>query len=226
MAGTLLKTIRSRISDHKLYGTVGFGSPSLYIGLTVASHLVNLDRDWVQLTLSELALARDGWLEILSVIIIGCCVIAIGLGLYRRIGRRWRMKVGPALLGVTGLSFITLAVFKTSSSDVITAAILIHRAAVVAIAAGFPLACLTMARGLRSYPLWRNLAGYTLAAGIIGIALDIAGAVAIGGFRLDVAGLWERAAIANGIVWCQVMGTRLLMMAIRRIRARVLDQMA
>ncbi len=194
---------------HGAFSLTGVITPSVYAGLTVAVHVLNPRDGWIQYTLSDLALTHYGWIETLSICVLAVCAMAVGVGLYRTALQRRETRIALAMFVVTSLALFAIAGFKSSDTAAVTPFVLIHRASVGVLTFCFPVACLTMVPALRSDPMWKSLAWFSAIAGLIGIALDIAGAAMPRDLQHQVAGLWEKLFMADGVVWCQVFAVKL-----------------
>ena len=197
----------------------GVVTPSVYVGLTVAVHLLNPGDSWMRYTLSDLALRQYGWIETLSLCILAVCVIAVACSLYGNATHRRENVAALAMFGVVSFALLLIAGFKASETDVVTPVVLVHRASVGVLTICFPAACLLMVPALRADPRWRSLAWYCALTGAIGIVLDISGASIPRDVQQSVAGLWEKVYVANGVIWCQVFAARLLLTSRRRVFA-------
>lgn len=198
------------------FSLTGLIAPSVYSGLTVAVHVLNPRDGWVQYTLSDLALTHYGWIETLSMCVLAICVIAVGVGLYKTALQRRETRVALALFVVTSVALFAIAGFKSSDTAALTPFVFIHRASVVVLTVCFPVVCLMLVPALRSHPRWKSLALYSAIAGAIGLALLIFGAVLPRDFQHNVAGLWEKLFIADGVIWCQVFAVKLFIESRRR----------
>jgi len=197
----------------KVAAVIGITTPPVYVAFIVVLQLLNSDLSWIQYTLSDLALRPYGWIETAAACLLGVCLLAIGLGLYFN-SKPTKSTAGfAAAMAVMGLAFFLVAAFQTSDSDIVTMQVIIHRAAVVTLAVAFPAACLLMSVSLRTDNRWRGLMRYCAIAGAISVALNLVTAFAPPQTQRAVAGLWEKASLANAIILCQVLGIRLFVIS-------------
>ncbi len=201
------------------FSLTGLITPSVYAGLTVAVHVLNPRDGWMEYTLSDLALTRYGWIETLSMCVLAVCVIAVGVGLYRTALQRRETRIALGMFVITSIALFAIAGFKSSDTAAMTPFVFIHRASVGVLTVCFPVVCLMMVSPLRSDPRWKSLALYSAIAGAIGLALDIFGAVLPRDFQHNVAGLWEKLFMADGVIWCQVFAVKLFIESRRRPQA-------
>ncbi len=173
----------------------------------------------MEYTLSDLALTRYGWIETLSMCVLAVCVIAVGVGLYRTALQRRETRIALGMFVITSIALFAIAGFKSSDTAAMTPFVFIHRASVGVLTVCFPVVCLMMVSPLRSDPRWKSLALYSAIAGAIGLALDIFGAVLPRDFQHNVAGLWEKLFMADGVIWCQVFAVKLFIESRRRPQA-------
>jgi len=188
-------------------------APSVYVVMTVVLQLLNSDLNRMQYTLSDLALKRYGSIETVAACLLGVSLLALSFGLYSNIKSTKTAKGFAAALAVMGPAFFLVAAFQTSNSDVVTSQVIVHRAAVVTIAVAFPVACLLTSAGLRPDIRWRDLATYCAVAGVISILLDLITTFVPHRTQQDIAGLWEKASLANAVILCQVLGVRLFVVS-------------
>jgi len=197
----------------------GIITPSVYVGLTVAIHLLNPGDPWMRYTLSDLALTRYGWIETLSLCVLAVGVIAVAFSLYRNARRRRENVAALAMFGIVSLALLLIAGFKASDTAVVTPVVLVHRASVGVLTITFPAACLLMVPALRADPRWRNLAWYSALTGTVGIVLAIVGASLPHDLQQSVAGLWEKVFITTGVIWCQVFAVKLFLVSRAKVAA-------
>jgi hypothetical membrane protein len=185
--------------------------PTAFVALTIVVHLLNPELDWVRYTLSDLALGHFGWVESISMFVFGLCLLGVAFGLRHGLQSNHRMRSASVLLVITAVGFAATAVFRTSNSDIVTPGVVIHRIAVITITVAFPVACFLMVRALRSDARWRDMTGYCAAAAVISVVLDLVAVMVTPDVQQRLAGLWEKASVANALVWCQVFASRLFL---------------
>jgi hypothetical membrane protein len=117
---------------------------------------------------SGLALGPYGWLQVLNFILFGLLVIALAVGLHRRVSGR-AAKIGTGLLMLAGVALVLLG-FKTDpnllSTGPQTLSGWIHGLAFLLLTLSLLLTCFLMGWGLRKDPLWRSYGWYSLATGM------------------------------------------------------------
>jgi hypothetical protein len=205
----------------RAFGLTGVITPSIYAALTVAIHVLNPRDPWTQYTLSDLALTRYGWIETLSLCVLAICLMSVAYGLYRNASHGRENKIALGMFVTASVALFLIAGFKTSDSASLTPFVAVHRASVGVLTVCFPAACLLLVPALRADPRWKSLAVYSAIAGGVGVFLDIAGASIPRDVQHDVAGLWEKLFVADGIIWCQVFAVKLFLASRRPAKARL-----
>ncbi len=195
----------------KVVAVISVITPSMFVILNIVIHLLNSDVNWIQNTLSDIALMRYGWIETASTCILGLCAFATAYGLYFSIKSKKTLKSLVAILAIAGLALFIIAAFPISDSGIITPQVVIHRGALVTTVIAFPIACLLMALSFRSDMRWRSLVTYCIYAGVISIVLDLVILFISSLTNQVIEGLWEKVSLMNGVVLFQVIGVRLFM---------------
>ncbi len=204
------------------FGLTGLITPSVYAALTVAVHVLNPRDPWMQYTLSDLALTHYGWIETLSLCVLAICLMSVAYGLYKNASHGRENRIALAMFAAASVALFLIAGFKSSDSASLTPFVAVHRASVGVLTVCFPAACLLLVPALRADPRWKSLAVYSAVAGGIGVILDIAGASIPRDVQQNVAGLWEKLFVADGVIWCQVFAVKLFLASRRPAKLPVL----
>ena len=160
-------------------------------------------------TVSELALGPYGWIQTADFFVVGVLVIVFSSGLYYGVQRRCGFRAGIGILVFVGLGTFLLGFFPTEPGVTPTLVTLSpHLVITGAVFSLFPLAFLLLAPSLKADPFWSSLFVYTVVAGALGLGLFV------GIARLpsdwEFFGIYERMLLANGLIWMEIIGIRLL----------------
>jgi hypothetical protein len=147
----------------------------IVIVLTVAQYGFMRDLGWHPIESSGvpwpsgLALGPYGWLQVLNFILFGLLVIAIAVGLHRRVSG-WAAKIGTGFLMLAVVALVLLGL-KTDPNLLSTGPQMlsgwIHGLAFLLLTLSLLLTVFFMGWGLRRDPLWRSYGWYSLATGIL-----------------------------------------------------------
>jgi hypothetical protein len=176
----------------------------------------------MQSTLSDLALTHYGWVETLSLCVLAIGLMSVAYGLYKNASHGRENRIALAMFVVASVALFLIAGFKSSETAALTPFVAVHRAAVGVLTVCFPAACLLLVPALRADPRWKSLAVYSAIAGGIGVLLDVAGAAIPRDVQQNVAGLWEKLFVADGLIWCQVFAVKVFLASRRPAKLRVL----
>ena len=166
--------------------------------------------------------AQQAWIMIAGIVALGLGLLALGLGLRGRIHDGRSATVGPILLVLTGLSFVAAGFARNDCSSELQACRErvnsgdvswhhgLHDLVGVAAFVFLVIAPLVFARAFRTDSHWSNLRPYSLATGVLALALLLVFAVEpFDGWN----GLVQRILLAVLLVWVVVLGTRLAQIA-------------
>jgi hypothetical protein len=154
-----------------------------------------------------------GWIQQLNFVMLSLLTIAFAIGLHRGLRRSWAGIAGPALLFVSGIAPLWAAAFSPDAYD--------HPG--VRLVGGFTffltsaIGLVVVSRRVAHDPRWRNIAAYTLVAGIVasvGFVLGAALVVRDGAPLHEWWGLYQRLLLLVVIFPCRlVLSLRLLQVA-------------
>jgi len=179
--------------------------------------------DPVTRTISELAVGRNGWLQVPAFVALGLSFWALPAGMWRRVRATLFSRLGLILLLVAGASSFVAAAFPTDlrGAVVATASGDVHEAA-----ASVGYACLITAMLLFSWHFrrddsWRHFRPVSTGLTLVGLGILIGMAVT---GNSDVAGLLQRTMAATLLVWVALAGVQAGRLSLAARPARVTDR--
>jgi hypothetical protein len=127
---------------------------------------------------SELALGPRGWIQIVNFIIFGILFLVFARGVAAEFPDGKASRLGPILLTIIGISFLASGPFVMDPVTVPPDQMSLHGklhmnlfgALVFSLS---PVSCFVFLRRFREEPKWRSLRWWTLAAGIITVAVVV-----------------------------------------------------
>ena len=175
--------------------------------------------DPVTRTISELAVGRNGWLQVSAFVALGLSLWALPAGMWRRVRATVVSRLGLLLLLACGTSSFVAAAFPTDLRGAVVATLSgdIHE-----VAASVGYACLITAMLLfswhfrRDHP-WRHLHPVTTGLTFAGLGLLIAMAVT---GQSDLAGLLQRTMAATLLAWVALAGVQAGRLSLVALAAR------
>ena len=78
----------------------------------VVLHFIQSDLDPVEITISEYALGRLGWLMTLAFLVVGLSTLALALGLRRSLAPGKRVAASVVLVALAGVGFVASGIFE------------------------------------------------------------------------------------------------------------------
>lgn len=185
--------------------------PLIFLGITVILESTHLGYDRISDTISKLVWSQNGWLQtagfyLFAIVLAMLAIILRHIGISRR---NLRATILPIYLMSTG--FFIIAVIPTNApGEPATLTVFIHRFVAGVVCFLFPIVCLSLARGLKGDSNFKRLRIFSLIAGGIGFILSIAGILVIMS-EIPWKGAIERIILANGILWIEVIGIRIML---------------
>ena len=159
-----------------------------FLATTVVLESLQPGYDRVRETISSLVWLQGGWAQAGVFVLFGLTMMALARRLSTLASGK-ASKIGSALVCLVGLGFIVIAIFPTSAplqTPGVESAI--HHLTVRVMSVLFPIACVFVAKGIRSDSPCRGMRTYTLiTAGVGGVLIPV-GAVAV----LPTHPGWER----------------------------------
>jgi len=179
--------------------------------------------DPVTRTISELAVGRNGWLQVSAFVVLGLSFWALPAGMWRRVRATLLSRLGLILLLVSGASSFVAAAFPTDLRGAVAATVSgdVHE-----VAASVGYACLITAMLLFSWHFradhsWRHFRPVSTALTLVGLGILIAMAVT---GDSDVAGLLQRTMAATLLLWVALAGAHAGRLSLAARPARVSDR--
>jgi len=192
-----------------LAGIIG---PLVLIAATLLSNLDYNGYDWLSQTISQLSLGPYGWIERTGFIITGVSSIIFAEALYAGFRPRRSLTAAVLVWLLIGLGFTTAGVFQADTSVIGVASWhgLIHNIAGYSLAGVFPFACFLMVPVYKADIHWRNFVAYTIAAGTVGLVMDLSRVTVPWSLLGPWNGLYERVILLNALVWLELVALKLL----------------
>ena len=170
---------------------------------------------------SQLATGDGGWMQVLNFLVCGALVLVFALGLRFAIRGTRGSIGGPVLLGLFATALLVAGIFSTDpalgypvgAAQVHTAHGMIHGLAGLAAFTLLPAAAFVMAWHFAAEPSARRWTRYSLAVGIVIVAMFIASTTVS---TMDQLGTWpnaptgflQRIAIITGWTWIAMVAWR------------------
>ena len=202
---------------NRLSALAGIIAPALFWLLSNIAAILYPGYNLFRQTVSQLVLGPYGWIQTVDFFIVGLLVIAFASGLCSSVQNRRGFRAGIGILFFVGFGTFLLGFFPTESQGTAaTAQLTVHLGITSAVIGLFPFACFLLAPSFKADPHWKSLFVYTIATGVLGISL------VIGTMRLPTDwtffGIYERMLLANGLIWIEVLGIRLMRLYWRETR--------
>jgi len=173
--------------------------------------------DPIRNSISSLALTPMGWVQTIGFLAIGLLVEVFVAGLLFSIRRGRGFGLGVGLLVCFGFGLLLIGAFRIDPVGAPhTIEGTIHLLAANTVFWLFPIAILLLAPSIKNDPNWENFFIYTVATGVLALALII-GQVCLPA-QLSWFGLYERVLVANVIIWVEVIAARLLLLSMSQER--------
>jgi predicted permease len=119
---------------------------------------------------SELSLGPQGWVQILNFVLTGTLIVMFGRGLGYQFRTGPASRAGPILMVTIGVSLIASGPFTTDPSAIVDQSSIhgmVHGVFGAIVFTLAPLSCYVFYRRFRIDQDWRDLAGWTLASGLV-----------------------------------------------------------
>ena len=173
--------------------------PGLFLLGTTALETMQPGYNRVTDTISELVLGHFGWVETGLFLSFAAILWLIAL--------RTRGALAP--LALAGLGFVIIAAFPTEAPTAgPTMASLIHEYTAQATALLLPAACFCLAHRWQTDSEHRFIVSCSIAAGVVGLMLNLAGFLAVYG-DTEWIGAIERLVMLNGLIWLELINLHL-----------------
>jgi len=201
-----------------LAAIAGVIAPALFLVLSVITASLWQGFDPVRSTISQLALAPYGGIQTAAFYLLSFLGMLFIIGLYFNIQPHRLLRPAIVLLFLCAFGFLLIGIFPTvPEGTASTLRSVIHHTTTLSIAILFPFGAFLIAPALRKDPRWKTLFIYTVAAGVLGIVLNVLGGVMLlTGWREHELGLYERTLAGNPLVWLEVMAIWLLHLSLKK----------
>ena len=149
----------------------GIVGPILFTVAFVAQGLFRLgEYDPVSETISALEAGPGGWIQQVNFVVFGLMTMAFASGLYLKLRSAAAGRIGAAILMLSGLALLWAAMVPMrEDASGVTLPPGLHLVGGFTYFLSAAAGLVVLSRQLAHHPAWRDLARYTLAAGIAGI---------------------------------------------------------
>ncbi|MDD2777281.1 MAG: DUF998 domain-containing protein [Methanocellales archaeon] len=193
----------------RMLAICGIVGPILYTIVLIAIGLLRPGYNHLKQFMSELGEVGGPNAIIMNTIgfmLLGVLMIAFSLGLHR--GIKEGSKIGPALIAISGVGWITVGLFHVDPNTVnASLKAMLHVIGAMLVGLGFSTAPFAIARRSRKDHRWVSYRPYSLATGLL---TAILGLVFIFGGIEGWMGALQRMVIGVPLLWIEVMAIRLL----------------
>jgi len=164
-------------------------------------------------SVSSLAWAPMGWLQTIGFLVAGLLVEVFIAGLFFNIRGGYVFRIGVGLLVCFGFGLLLIGAFRTDPvGSQRTIEGMIHLITANTVFCLFPIASFLIAFSIRKDPYWKGVFVHTI------VASGLASAFVIGHICLSVDlswfGLYERALVANTVIWVEIVAVKLLCLSL------------
>jgi hypothetical membrane protein len=153
-----------------MLAAAGTVAPLWFTVLVIAQGL-QPDYDHVALPISALAAWPLGWIQNLNFLVYGALVIGFAAGLHLALHPTAGGATGPALLAIAGAGAIVAGIFPWIEDGGVLVEPAGHIAGALVHFLSAPAGLIVISRRMLRDPRWRSAAPYTLATGLVMLAL-------------------------------------------------------
>lgn len=149
----------------------GIIGPILFTAMFLVQDAFRSDANPIAEPVSALEAGPTGWVQQVSFAVFGLLTMVFAVGLHRGLRRTRAGIAGPALLFVSGIAMELAAIFplqRDAVGEIFDPGG--HTVAGMMFFSTSAVWLILVSRRLARDPRWRSLAGYTLAAGLVGVA--------------------------------------------------------
>jgi hypothetical membrane protein len=201
------------LSEHSnlvsLLAVGGVIAPILYVTFVVVAALSYPGYSHVTQFMSQLGVGPSAAIMNTNSVVTGLLILALAFGLHLSINDGKGSKLGPILLGVSGIAFALAGILPCTESTCTASDVHNSIVAPIALIAG-ALASLIISRRMKTDARWRSYASYALFTGIVlAVIMPVYAATEYTILKPWV-GIAQRILIGVLFLWIEVMGLRLL----------------
>lgn len=167
-----------RVRTLALAGIIG---PIFFTTLVVLQGFLLPEYSHVRMPISALAAWPTGWIQSMNFYVAGMLMVTFALALHLGVEPTRRGNAGVALLAMSGLGLVLAGVFPWHMVNGVPTETPAHVIGAVMTFASTGLGLVVFSRRMAADPRWRDLATYTMYAGIVVLVLFIV----VGFFAID-----------------------------------------
>jgi hypothetical protein len=211
------RTILGPLSVYGVLALMGVVAPVIFIAANLTAAFSSPDYNFIQDSISSLALTPLGWVQTIGFMLMGLLIEAFVIGLIISIRGGWGFRLGAGILVFFGFGILLVGAFHTDpTGGPRTFEGMIHSAAAVVVFWLAPFASLLIAYDLRKDLYWKGFFLYTIIASAIALALML-GRLWLPD-ELSWFGLYERILTLDELIWVEVVAVRLLLLSLREVK--------
>jgi hypothetical protein len=192
--------------------------PVLVLLVSNIAPLFTNNDDLIKVPISNLALGRYSWVGATLFALTGVMLLSFVRGLSRSLLFDNKFRTAHRLLNASAFCFLLMVLIPKESvlEYGFTVQRVLHNTIASTAILFFVLACLRMIKSLRQDTRWRRMCPYTMVVALTTIVLGTVVSIVL--FLHTwwmVAGLLERLALVNGVVWVELMSIRMYQLSRR-----------
>ena len=202
--------------SRKIGGMAGIVGTVLFTLSFTVNGALRADYDPLRRYVSELSIGPQGWIQIVSFVVLGLSLMVFALGVSAALYGGRVARAAPMLLLVVGVSYVLSGPFVTDPQAMFdnqqTAHGVIHGIVGALVFSLSAAGCFVLWRRFRTDDAWRSLSGFSLTAGIVMAALIVCmkiGQLQSGPLH-DLAGLVQRCCLITSYAWICLISARML----------------
>ena len=200
----------------KIAGLAAVAGTTLFVISFTLHGFLRADYSPVRNYVSELAIGATGWVQIVSFLILGACMIVFAFGIGQEFPSGRASRAAPILFGIMGISYILSGLFVTDPQAMFdnqqTPHGMIHGLVGAVVFSLSATVCFVLWRRFRREDAWKSLSGISLAAGVIMTILIVL--MKIGqlqdGVLHEGAGVVQRCCLITSYVWIDVIACKMV----------------
>jgi len=203
-------------STQRLLAICGIIAPILYAIVVIILGLLRPGYDHIAQSMSQLGEVGGPDAIIMNTAgfaLLGALMIAFAFGLHRGISEGKGLKIGPALVALSGAALVMAGIFPCDPAGVdISMVGITHYVFVTISAFAMILAPLALSPRLRRDRLWQSYVAYSLITVVVVGAISALFIITVYGFNVfePWKGVLQRVSMVVPLLWMEVMAIRLL----------------
>lgn len=190
--------------------------PLIFVATVIAAGVATPGYSHLSQQISELAAFGQPYPGILiaGFVVFGLSMLMVASGLHRRLASRRSATVGVVLVALAGVGMVATGFFRADpmGQDLPSLSGVVHIVAAMVLFVALCTAFIVLSRAMKKDSRWRDLATFSLAAGIVGFVFLVGFSVSTE-MQTDLVGLWQRFLAATFVIWFVVVSGRLAVLS-------------